>query len=68
MRSGDQTQLGVWQCLERLQRETNPRLVAIIERKDAEHLLAMRALLKALAVAAPSKANIAVAKRLLAQK
>jgi len=50
MRNGStiKKKLGVWQCLERLAGENNPRLVALIEIKDAQHLLKMRAALKAL--------------------
>jgi hypothetical protein len=59
---------GVWHCLERLQRENNPRLVALIERKDAKHLLAVRAMLKAFVTTGVTKGKIATAKRLLAQK
>jgi hypothetical protein len=68
MRNGDRikTKLGVWQCFERLQRENNPRLVALIERKDAEHLLAVRAALKVLTTTGVTKGKIANAKRLLA--
>lgn len=60
--------LGVWHCLERLARENNPRLVAIIERKDAKHLLETRAALQALATGNVGRANIAAAKRLLAKQ
>jgi hypothetical protein len=60
--------LGVWDCLERLQRENNPRLVALIERKDAERLLKVRNTLKVLVTAGATKKLIASAKRLLAQK
>jgi hypothetical protein len=66
--NGCKTKLGVWHCLERLQREDNPRLVVLLERKDAEQLLAMRAALKSLIVSGASKDKIAMAKRLLAQK
>jgi hypothetical protein len=59
---------GVWHCLERLTNESNPRLVVIIEKKDAQHLLKMRDALKALATGNVGKAKIAAAKRLLAQK
>ncbi|SIO49611.1 hypothetical protein SAMN05443247_06497 [Bradyrhizobium erythrophlei] len=59
---------GVWQCLERLAGENNPRLVALIEIKDAQHLLKMRAALKALTQAGITKAKIANAKRVLGQK
>jgi hypothetical protein len=70
VRNGDRakTKLGVWQALERLQLENNPRLVAMIERKDAEQLLKMRAALKALVTTGVTKAKIVSAKRLLAQK
>lgn len=60
--------LGVWQALEQLQRESNPRLIALIERKDAEQLLKMRNTLKVLVTAGATKRLIATAKRLLAQK
>jgi hypothetical protein len=59
---------GVWHCLERLRHENNPRLVAIIERKDARHLLAVRAALKVLATTGVTKGKIASAKRLLAHQ
>jgi hypothetical protein len=62
------TKLGVWKCLDRLARENNPRLVAIIEIKDARHLLAMRSALKTLATGAVSKENVARAKRLLTRR
>ncbi|UPK03149.1 hypothetical protein [Bradyrhizobium sp. 170] len=58
---------GVWHCLERLARENNPRLVAIIEIKDARHLLETRAALTALVTTGISKGKIASAKRLLAK-
>ena len=58
--------MGVWDCLRRLAAEKNPRLVAIIEIRDARHLLAVRAALKDLAAGPASKAKIASAKRLLA--
>jgi hypothetical protein len=60
--------LGVWHCLQRLARENNPRLVAIIERKDAKHLLETREALKALATGNVGKAKITAAKRLLAKQ
>jgi hypothetical protein len=60
--------LGVWHCLERLARENNPRLVAIIEIKDARHLLQVREALKASATTGVTKAKTANAKRLLAHK
>ena len=49
MRNGSaiKKKMGVWQCLERLAGEDNPRLVALIEIKDARHLLKMRAALQA---------------------
>jgi hypothetical protein len=70
MRNGStiKKQLGVWQGLERLAGENNPRLVALIEIKDAQHLLKMRAALKALTQAGVTKAKIANAKRVLGQK
>ena len=46
----------------------NPRLVAIIEIKDAKELLEMRAALKALATGNVGRAKIAAAKRLLAKQ
>ena len=60
--------LGVWHCLERLAREKNPRLVAIIEIKDARLLLETRAALQAMATGNVGKAKIAAAKRLLAKQ
>jgi hypothetical protein len=70
MRNGSaiKKKMGVWQCLERLAGEDNPRLVALIEIKDARHLLKMRAALQALTLAGVTKAKIANAKRLLGQK
>lgn len=70
MRSGSATKkkLGVWRCLEQLAGEKNPRLVALIEIKDAQHLLKMRAALQAMTQAGVTKAKIANAKRLLGQK
>lgn len=62
------TKLGIWQCLDRLMREGNPRLVVIVERKDARQLLATRAALKTLVTNGINKNKIATAKRLLAQK
>jgi hypothetical protein len=63
------TKLGLWQCFEQLAREkNNPRLVALIERREAEQLLAMRNTLKVLVTAGATKRLIASAKRLLAQK
>lgn len=62
------TKLGVWDCLGRLAREKNPRLVAIIEIKDAKQLLEMRAALKALATGNVGRAKLAAAKRLLAKQ
>ena len=59
---------GLWHCLERLQHEENPRLVAILERKDADQLLKMRNTLKVLVTAGATKKLVATAKRLLAQK
>ena len=58
--------LGVWHCLERLAREKNPRLVAIIE--IARLLLETRAALQAMATGNVGKAKIAAAKRLLAKQ
>lgn len=56
----------VWQCLEQLERETNnPRLVVIIERGDARHLLAVRAALKTLMTADITKRKLTIARRLL---
>jgi hypothetical protein len=70
MRDGStiKKKMGVWHCLERLQHENNPRLVALIERKEAEQLLKMRDTLKVLVTAGATKRLIATAKRLLAQK
>jgi hypothetical protein len=68
VRNGIKTKLGVWHCLERLAHENNQRLVAIIEIKDAQHLLETRAALKALATTSVTKAKIATAKRLLARQ
>jgi len=70
MRGGSKikTKLGVWHCLEQLQRENNPRLIALIERKDAEQLLKMRNTLKVLVTAGATKKLVATAKRLLAQR
>jgi hypothetical protein len=62
------TKQGVWKCLDRLARETDPRLVAIIEIKDARHLLAMRAALLALVTGVPSKEKVGKAKRLLTRR
>ena len=59
---------GLWHCLERLQHEDNPRLFAVIERKDADQLLKMRATLRALLTSGATKGLIASAKKLLAQK
>jgi hypothetical protein len=65
---GSRTKLGLWHCLERLQTENNPLLVAMIERKEAEQLLKMRNTLKVLVTAGPTKKLIAEAKKLLARK
>lgn len=65
---GSRTKLGLWHCLERLQNENNPLLVAIIERRDAQQLLVMRNTLKVLVTAGPTKKLTATAKRLLARK
>jgi hypothetical protein len=59
---------GLWHCLERLQHEENPQLFAMIERKDADQLLKMRASLRALVNSGITKGRIASAKKLLAQK
>ena len=59
---------GVWQCLERLQGENNPRLVAIIEREDAQRLLAMRKALTELVATGVTKRKVAAARRLLAHR
>ncbi|MBR0753464.1 hypothetical protein JQ604_14850 [Bradyrhizobium jicamae] len=70
MRSGNATKakLGVWQCLEQLAREKNPRLVALIEIGDARHLLDVRAALEDLASGVVGKAKVARARKLLAHK
>jgi hypothetical protein len=60
--------LGLWHALERLRAESNPRLVAMIEGKEAEHLLAMRNTLKILVTAGATKRLTATAKRLLTHK
>ena len=62
------TKLGLWDCLERLQHEENPRLFAMVERKDADQLLQMRAVLRILVNSGVTKGRIAAAKKLLAQK
>lgn len=68
MKAG-RTSFGIWHCLERLQREQdNPRLFAMIERREAEHLIAMRNTLKVLVTAGATKKLVATAKRLLAHK
>lgn len=59
--------MSVWHCLERLAAERNPRLIALIEIKDAQQPLKLRTALQALAAGKASKAQIANAKRLLAQ-
>jgi len=43
--------LGLWHCFEQLAREKNPRLFAVIERREAEQLLRMRNTLKLLVTA-----------------
>jgi hypothetical protein len=60
--------LGLWHCFEQLARENNPRLFAVIERKEAEQLLRMRNTLKLLVTAGATKKLIATAKKQLAQK
>jgi hypothetical protein len=62
------TKYGLWQAVEQLARENNPRLVALIERREAEQLLRMRNTLKVLVTAGATKRLVASAKRLLAQK
>jgi hypothetical protein len=57
----------IWVCLETLMREKNPRLVALVEAKDARHLLAVRDALKALATTRVTEGKIATAKHLLAE-
>lgn len=60
--------MNVWDCLETLMRENNPRLMVIIEIDDARYLLAVREALKALATTRATKNKIANAKQLLAGK
>lgn len=60
--------LGLWNCFEQLAREDNPRLFAMIERREAEQLLKMRNTLQLLVTAGATKKLIASAKRQLAQK
>jgi hypothetical protein len=62
------TKYGLWHCFEQLVRENNPRLVALVERREAEQLLRMRNTLKVLVTAGVTKRLIATAKRLLAQR
>jgi hypothetical protein len=57
--------MNVWDCLETLKRENNPRLMVIIEMDDARYLLAVRDALKALATNRVTKGKIANAKYLL---
>jgi hypothetical protein len=68
LRNGVRTKFKLWTALEALAREDNPRLVAIIEIKDARHLLKMRAALLALVTGAPSKEKVGNAKRLLTRR
>jgi hypothetical protein len=35
--------MNIWDCLEQLKRENNPRLMVIVEADDAHYLLAVRA-------------------------
>lgn len=67
MRHGSaiKSKMGVWACLERLAAEQNPRLVALIEIKDARHLLEVRAALREMATGTVGRTKIASAKRLL---
>ncbi|KYK50096.1 hypothetical protein A1D31_22560 [Bradyrhizobium liaoningense] len=60
--------LGLWHCFEQLAREDNPRLFAMIERREAEQLLRMRNTLKLLVTAGATKKLIATAKKQLAQE
>jgi hypothetical protein len=59
--------MNIWDCLEQLKRENNPRLMVIVEADDAHYLLAVRDALKALANARVTKGKIAHAQQLLAQ-
>ncbi|TYL87386.1 hypothetical protein [Bradyrhizobium cytisi] len=68
MTDGIKHKLGLWYCIEQLAREDNPRLVGLIQRKEAERLLQMRNTLKLLVTAGATKKLIASAKRQLAQK
>jgi hypothetical protein len=68
LRDGVRTKFKLWTALEALARENNPRLVALIERREAEQLLKMRNTLKVLVTAGATKKLVATAKRLLAQR
>ena len=68
MKERIKTKHGLWHCFEQLARENNPRLVALVERREAEQLLRMRNTLKVLVTAGATKRLIATAKRLLAQR
>ena len=60
--------MNVWDALEQLTRENNPRLVVIVEADDARYLLAVREAMTALATPRMAKGKIANARHLLVQK